>query len=237
MACFPSAEPELPMHWGPRHHRGSQGKLSPSRCRGTPRRRFTVSSKMNFLDTGHIFQSIIHGSREPAIISENGCSRNISGCEFMANAPPNKSKFLWCTRKGVIHISEEEHKHSLGIMRTAEELNEMLISFTHSLNRSGNYNLPNTSLRSGEKKTHPSPLKSSIQWERQTKTDDYTHIMSWAIPSTSIQLEWLRRDLTETDHQLTPYTHSSLHLSGRILPLQLDTWPTSYSSTAQYGSH
>lgn len=106
-----------------------------------------------------------------------------------------------------------------GIMRTVEELNEILIHFIHSLNRSGNYNLPNTRLRSGEKKTHSSPLKSPIQWERQTKTDDYAHIMSWAIPSTSLQLEWLRRDLTETDHQLTPDIYSPLHFSGRILPL------------------
>lgn len=73
--------------------------------------------------------------------------------------------------------------------------------------------------RSGEEKTQPSCLKSSIQWEPQTKTDYYTHIMSWAIPSTSIQEEWLRRDLTETGHQLTSDIHSPLHFSGRIPPL------------------
>lgn len=88
---------------------------------------------------------------------------------------------------------------------TAKELNEVPIHFIHSLNRSGNYNLPSTKLRSGEKKT------LHLKMLNPMGTGHYMHTLSWATPSASIELEWGSRDqlraMTETGYQLTPDVH------------------------------
>lgn len=160
MAYLPSAEQELWVHWVPckqlRHHRGSRWKLSQSQRRGTSERIFTVSRKMNFLDTGHIFQASFMKAEDLPLSQEVGANQkhlwmwvhNKCTPQIKVNSCDAPERW-WPTS---VRKSVSTHQ---GIKRTVEELNEILIHFIHSLNRSGNYNLPNTRLRSGEKKTHP----------------------------------------------------------------------------------
>ena len=157
----PRAEQELSVEGVP----GKQPHPAHSQCRSTLGRGFTTSRKIHFLVTGHIVQNKIHSSREPAIISECGRQPKASLDGSSQQMYQKKIKIkssqgqynLWYTGKRVTHISEKNQKHSSRNNEiTAKELNEIPTHFIHSLNRSGNYNLPNTRLRSGEKKLlHP----------------------------------------------------------------------------------
>lgn len=138
------------MHWVPckqlRHHRGSQWKrpIAGQRHHGEK----THCFKENEFP-GHWTSFPKHHSwkqRTCRYLRKWMPTRNISGCEFIANAPPSQSKFLWCTRKGWSTSVRKSISIHQGTRRTAEELNEILIRFIHSLNRPGHYNLPNTKI-------------------------------------------------------------------------------------------